>query len=187
MIILGGCLGSSLISRYSKWRSLVTSAIGCLVLSGCAALQPLTGFKQYAPNAAMLGQSPEQIETMLGRAAARLETGSGTRLIFTRGPFGRHSYAVDFDAQRKATGYQQLLVGDRFERIIPGMGPGEVIALIGPSMIHQGLARQWGSVWSYRYETTQCLWFQIEWDPQMKVRSAGYAIPPECQRRGMLF
>jgi len=169
------------------WRSVRRFGLFLLFylgLSACAALEPLTGFKQYAPDQSLIGRTPEQVEALLGKAAARLNTASGTRLIFPRGPFGRHSYAVDFDAKRQATGFEQLLVDERFSRVAPGMSPEEVIALIGPTSIEQGLALQWGSVWSYRFENTQCIWFQIEWDPQMRVRSAGYGIPPECQRRG---
>ncbi|HAB48351.1 MAG: hypothetical protein EBV16_00210 [Betaproteobacteria bacterium] len=156
-------------------------------LIGCTLLEPITGFKHYAPTQAMMALSPKQLSALLGQPAATLKTDSGTRLIFTRGPFGRHSYAVDFNQNEEAIGFEQLLVEARFAKILPGMGPEAVIAMIGPSTIQQGLARQWGSVWSYRFETSQCIWFQIEWDAQMTVRSAGYGIPPECQRRGGFF
>ncbi|MBU6381585.1 MAG: hypothetical protein EBZ03_08120 [Betaproteobacteria bacterium] len=159
----------------------------CTVLSGllgCAALEPVTGFRQYAPDVMILGQPIENVERLLGKASTRLQTAAGSRLIFTRGPYGRHSYAVDFDAKRQAIGFEQLLTEERFAKVFAGMGAEEVIALIGPSSVRQGLARQWGSLWSYRFDNTRCLWFQIEWDAQMKVRSAGYGIPPECLRPG---
>ncbi|NDH35580.1 MAG: hypothetical protein EBX67_08935, partial [Betaproteobacteria bacterium] len=73
----------------------------CTVLSGllgCAALEPVTGFRQYAPDVMILGQPIENVERLLGKASTRLQTAAGSRLIFTRGPYGRHSYAVDFDA-----------------------------------------------------------------------------------------
>ena len=92
-----------------------------------------------------------------------------------------------FNAKREAIAFEQLLQEEQFAKIQPGMGEEAVIAVIGPSTVQEGLAMQWGYVWSYRFENGQCIWFQIEWDYQMKVRSVGYGIPPECQRRGRWF
>ena len=174
-------------SSRSSASVLILLGLIALGLVACASLEPITGFKQYAPSKQMLGQTPEQFIALLGKPAAALYTATGRRLIFTRGPFGRHSYAVDFNAKREAIAFEQLLHEEQFAKIQPGMGAEAVIAVIGPSTVQEGLAMQWGYVWSYRFENSQCIWFQIEWDHQMKVRSAGYGIPPECQRRGRWF
>jgi hypothetical protein len=48
-----------------------------------------------------------------------------------------------------------------------------------------GLARDRGYVWSYRYVTPHCFWFQIEFASGDTVRSTGYSQPPECRVRAV--
>lgn len=46
----------------------------------------------------------------------------------------------------------------------------------------QVLGRSRGVVWSYRYESAVCQWFQVELTREQTVRSAGYGRPPECDK-----
>lgn len=142
----------------------------------------MSGCTTYAPSDRMLGMSREQIIAELGPpypAPSKLE--QATRLDFPRGPFGKHTYSVEFDANGKATAYQQLLKEENFRQITPGMDVSEVIERIGMSRDTFGLARKRGYVWNFRYITPLCQWFQIEFTAEHKVRSTGYGSPPECR------
>jgi len=148
-------------------------------LASCAIKEAVTGSRRYAPGDDMLGKSPPEVIYSLGKPAANLTGPRGSRLVFVRGPFGRHSYFVDFDENQKMMGYEQVLTPERFSRIVPGMTQDQVIAIIGPSTVIQGLAMN-RVVWSWRYENSFCWWFQVDFEPNGLVRSAGNAIRPEC-------
>ncbi len=149
-----------------------------VVLSGCAGYGPTQEFIGLTRNAtiARLG-TPDPMPADLD---------SARRLDFPRGPAGKHTYAVYFDAQGIVTDYRQLLTDENFAKIVPGLDESAVVDLIGVSRITFGLARNRGYVWNYRYVTPHCQWFQVEFTAEKKVRSAGYGLPPECRaaRRG---
>jgi hypothetical protein len=105
------------------------------------------------------------------------------RLDFPRGPFGKHTYSLQFDADGKVISFKQLLTEENFRQITPGMDVSEVIERIGMSRDQFGLARNRGYVWNFRYITPLCQWFQIEFTAENKVRSTGYSMPPECRPR----
>jgi hypothetical protein len=157
------------VSAALKTVALITS----LTLAGCAG---------YAPSNEFIGLSKNQTLSLLGNPTPMpANIDSARRLDFPRGPVGKHTYSVYFDEQGKVTGYHQLLTDENFAKIVPGMDESEVTDLIGISKDRFGLGRERGYVWNYRYETPLCRWFQIEFTPESKVRSAGYSIPPECK------
>ncbi len=146
---------------------------GSLLISGCTA---------YAPNQGYVGLSRDETIRSLGKPnPLPADLQSAQRLDFPRGPFGKHTYSVYFDEQGRAIGFRQLLTEENFEKVIPGMAVTEVITLIGVSKDTFLLGRDRGYVWSYRYDTPLCRWFQIEFSLENKVRSAGYSKPPECR------
>ncbi len=144
-----------------------------LTIGGCAGYGPSKEFigLTRSETIARLG-APNPMPADLDRAA---------RLDFPRGPSGKHTYAVYFDAQGSVTGYRQLLTDENFAKIVPGLDESEVVDLIGVSKNTFGLGRGRGYVWSYRYVTPLCHWFQVEFTAEKKVRSAGYSLPPECR------
>ncbi len=147
--------------------------LAALLVSGCTA---------YAPNQAYIGLSKEETIRALGNPKpmpAEIET--ARRLDFPRGPFGKHTYSVYFDDHGRVSGFRQLLTEEAFEKISPGMDQTQVVDLIGLSRDVYLLGRDRGYVWSYRYDTPLCRWFQIEFTLDEKVRSAGYSKPPECR------
>jgi hypothetical protein len=162
-------------------RLLLLSLLAAL-LASCAIKEAVTGSRRYAPGSDMLGQTAEQVIFSLGRPAASLQVQPGSRLVFVRGPFGRHSYFVDFNETGRMSAFEQVLTRERFARINPGMSGQEVIAIIGPSTDIRGLAFN-RVLWSWRYENHECLWFQAEFEESGLVRSAGNAISPECSGR----
>lgn len=151
----------------------ITVSAGALIVSGCTA---------YAPNHAYIGLSRDETIAALGKPNPMpAELHAAERLDFPRGPFGKHTYSVYFDELGRVSGFRQLLTDENFEKIIPGMDAAEVIHLIGISKDTFLLGRDRGYVWSYRYDTPLCRWFQIEFTLENKVRSAGYSKPPECR------
>ena len=157
----------------SKAKAALLCIISIAFLAAC---------KTYAPSDRMLGMSREQVIAALGAPyplPAELE--QAKRLDFPRGPFGKHTYSVQFDEDGKATAYRQLLIEENFRQITPGMDVSEVIERIGMSRDTFGLARKRGYVWNFRYITPLCQWFQIEFTAEHKVRSTGYGMPPECR------
>lgn len=164
---------------------LMLLVVVAVFLASCAIREALTGSRRYAPGADMLGQTPEQVIFSLGQPAATLQVRAGSRLVFVRGPFGRHSYFVDFDEAGRMMAFEQVLTRERFARINPGMSGQEVIAILGPSTEIRGLAFN-RIVWSWRYENYECLWFQVELEASGVVRSAGHAILPECLGRSRI-
>jgi len=162
--------------RLSLWMVLA------VLLGSCALKEAITGSRRYAPGKDMLGQSPQEVIFSLGKPAAQLTIPRGARLVFVRGPFGRHSYFVDFDEANRMVAYEQVLTPERFARINPGMTRQEVIEIIGPSTEIRGLAFK-REVWSWRYENFHCWWFQVEFEPTGLARSAGNAPLPECRGR----
>ena len=135
----------------------------------------------YAPPAELAGISRDALVARMGPPEIERPTDTGTRLEFPRGPFGKHTWFVYFDTQGRALRSEQVLTEQNFSRVQPGMAQEDVRRLLGRPSEVQGLARSRGEVWSYRYETPFCLWFQVELSLQHQVRSAGYGPTPECE------
>jgi hypothetical protein len=159
--------------RVSSW-----SLAGLCLLSAC------TG---YAPPTQLAGVSGERIVARMGPPDTERRVEGGTRLEFPRGPYGRHTWFVYLDAAGNAVRAEQVLTEENFGQINPGMAAEEVRRVLGRPGEVQGLARSRGTVWSYRYESPFCRWFQVEMSEQQTVRSAGYGEPPECSRRNRVL
>ena len=119
-------------------------------LVGVASAVLLVGCTTYAPSTRLIGMSREQVITALGAPyPAPADLNHAQRLDFPRGPHGKHTYTVLFDAEGKATGFQQLLTEENFREIKPGMDVNAVIELIGMSRDTFRLARNRGYVWNF--------------------------------------
>ena len=136
----------------------------------------------YAPSQALLGKSRQEIIRLMGPPSREIALDEGRRLVYPRGPYGRHTYFIDVDSADRVRRFEQVLTEKNFALIIPGMRSEAVLALIGDSREQFSLARERGFVWNYRYVTPFCHWFQIEFDKEGAVRSTGYGPPPECRR-----
>ncbi|MCW5668213.1 MAG: hypothetical protein KIT86_01050 [Hydrogenophaga sp.] len=152
--------------------------IGAAMLSACSG---------YAPTADMAGLDRDQVVARMGPPETTRQIDGGTRLEFPRGPYGRHTWFVDLDASGRVVRTEQVLTEARFTQINPGMSADEVRARLGRPGEVQGLGRERGMVWSYRFENPFCRWFQVEIALDNVVRSAGYGEPPECVRREPVF
>lgn len=157
--------------RLSLWRWLLL----CLPL--------LPACSGYAPPGTLAGMSREEVVARMGPPDLERRLDAGSRLEFPRGPYGKHTWFVYFDAADRAIRAEQVLTEQNFMRVKPGMAQDDVRQLLGRPSEVQGLGRARGVVWSYRYENGFCNWFQVELSLQQRVRSAGYGQPPECERR----
>lgn len=160
-----------LCSERAGVASALALAIG-LLLSGCAS---------YGPSGLAAGVGEAQVIERMGAPTARYpQADGGERLEFARGPMGRHTYMLDFDAGNRLLRWDQVLTEQNFLDLKIGMSRDEVLQRIGhPSQVRY-LSRQQHQLWSYRYETPFCVWFQVSLDTSNKVAELGHNIDPQC-------
>lgn len=143
-----------------------------LLLAGCAG---------YSPTSLSPGASADEVIQAMGKPTGeyRLPDG-GSRLEFARGPYGKDTYMVDLDAQRRMKGWTQVLTEERFATVRRGMTRDEVLQSIGHPSEAQRIPWQRRELWSYRYETPLCQWFQVGIDRTGQVVDTGYGMDPLC-------
>jgi hypothetical protein len=108
----------------------------------------------------------------------------GQRLEYATGPFGRETWMIDLDAAGRVTRSEQVLDDAHFvvfQMKAPGMPRDEVLRTMGRPGEVRGGGRQGGEVWSWRYPTNDCLWFQASIGDDGRARDAAYAPDPICQ------
>ena len=151
-----------------------------------AVLLSLGGCAGYSPASLPVGATTAEIAARMGPATGRLALAGGAqRLEYARGPYGRHTYILDLDAQGRLVEWEQVLVEAKFNAIRTGMAQGEVLAAIGhPSEQRRVGWPAAGTVWAYRYETPFCQWFQLSLDAAGKVTDTGYGPDPMCSHDG---
>jgi len=102
------------------------------------------------------------------------------RLEFARGPIGEHTYMLDFDAQGGLLSWAQVLTEARFNTIRAGTPKEQVLLELGRPSEQSWLGYQRLTVWSYRYDSLFCTWFQIGIDASGRVTDTGYLPDPMC-------
>jgi hypothetical protein len=149
-----------------------SSALGLLLL--------LVGCAGYGPCDLSPGAQQAEVRARMGEPTGRLALpAGGSRLEYARGPMGKHTYMVDVDADGRVRGWEQVLTEPRFEAIAIAASQADVRQQLGrPSESRVGW-RGIGVVWSYRYESLFCRWFQV-WLVDGRVREAAYATDPMC-------
>ena len=158
----------------------------------CLAAALLLGCAGFGASSLQVGQSAADAARALGTSNDRhvLPSG-GTRLEFARGPMGRETWMVDLDPQGRITAWHQALAEPRlhaFQARAPGMAVDELLRTLGRPGERRHGGYQGGEVWSYRYPTNDCLWFQVSIGEDRRVRDAGFGIDPRCDdRRGGLL
>ncbi len=157
-------------------RSLTLAlALAVMVLAGCAG---------YSPKGLPQGSSTAQAIEQLGPPTGRYDSeNGGVRLEFARGPYGKHTYMLDFDANDRLIAWEQVLTEQNFLELKIGMSKAEVLRSIGSPSHVQFLSRQQHQLWSYRYETPFCIWFQVSLDTSDRVAELGHNMDPACQSR----
>jgi hypothetical protein len=154
----------------------IALALAAVLFAGCAQTPPAAG----EPRDAVLARWG----TPTGRHA--LPAG-GERLEYASGPFGRTTWMIDLDAAGRVTAARQVLNEAHFAEFseavarAPGMSRAELLRTLGTPGERRGAGLVGGEVWSWRYPTNDCLWFQVSIDTAAdRVRSAGYGIDWTC-------
>jgi hypothetical protein len=144
-------------------------------LAGCAA---------FAPPDIRTGQTEAEVRAVFGTPTGRYAMpAAATRLEFATGPYGRTTWMVDLDAAGRVTGAKQVLNEASFadfQARAPGMTRDELLRTLGRPGERRGGGRAGGEVWSWRYPTNDCLWFQSSIDDDGRVRDGTYGIDPRC-------
>lgn len=155
-----------------RWLVVLGVSAMCLLQAACAGYSP-SGLPQGASR-------DETIKTMgLPTGEYRLANG-GTRLEFARGPFGKHTYMLDFDASGRLGQWQQVLTEVNFSAMQMGMDQQQVLMTLGRPSEKRYIGWQKLVLWSYRYDATFCQWFNVGIDVNGKVADLGYTPDPLC-------
>ena len=162
-------------SRFTTMRlTLVSSATSVALLAACAG---------YGPGDLRPGQSEAELRARMGEPTGRYALADGgAKIEYARGPMGKHTYMVDVDAAGRVRGWEQVLTEARFEALPIAAPQADVRQQLGrPSETRVGW-RGVGEVWSYRYESLFCRWFQV-WLVEGRVREAAFAEDPMCMEK----
>jgi hypothetical protein len=147
--------------------------LGVLVLAGCAG---------YGPGPLAPGATEAEVVARMGMPTGDHAGPDGQRrLEFARGPYGRHTYMVDLDSQGRVRTWEQVLTDERFNAVPVGGSRAEVLYRLGRPSEVIPIPRRNELVWSYRYESPFCQWFQVSLDrTSSRVTSTGYGVDPLC-------
>lgn len=153
-----------------------------MIFAGIAALSGCTG---YSPDGLPRGATAAQVVSVLGAPTGT--TQAPQRLEFARGPYGKHTYMVDFDADGGLRSWEQVLTEKNFYQVLPGQTQDEVIKRLGRPSTTFPIGRQHIIVWNYRYEALFCQWFQVSIgtapDTLGQVTEVGFGPDPICTPR----
>jgi hypothetical protein len=161
-------------------RPWLVLAVTAALVAGCAAISSAT------PRALPSGASEAEVLATMGKPTGRYTfTEGGYRLEFARGPQGRETWMIDFDAAGRMVDSEQVMDLWYLSRVTPGLDTQDVLVRVGHPGSIRPIPRQQLSVWSYRYPTFDCLWYQISIGDDGKVISGSPGIDPQCDAGGM--
>lgn len=152
------------------------SLLAALMLAGgCAVAPPAPG----TPRAALQGVwgAPNGEHAL---------PDGGHRLEYASGPYGRTTWMVDVDAAGRVLQARQVLNEAEFQDVLstPHLRRAEVLRRLGAPGEVQRFGGAWGTntglIWSWRYPTNDCLWFQITVADDGRVTGGGYGPDPRC-------
>ncbi len=148
------------------------------VLSGCALWQPPL----------QLGDDADTVRQKLGPPPAEYSLPDGSRKwAYPTSPFGKHTTMVTLDAAGRVLHWEEALTEARFNTIEAGLTRQQLLERLGPP------ARVWAvryhdqTVWTYRYDNTQCQVFHVGLTPQGVVEDTSYGPDPMCERDGFFL
>ena len=134
----------------------------------------------YGPAGLQPGSSEADVVQVMGQPTGRYTMPGGMqRLEFARGPYGRHTYMIDLDAQGRVAKVEQVLDSWHFATVLPGQTRDDVLRTLGRPSERAGMMRD-GQIWSWRYANNDCLWWQAQFDAQGVLIQAGYGPERGC-------
>lgn len=142
----------------------------------------------YSPSGLAPGSTPAQVAQRMGSPTAEhrpgpdAPAGAVRRIEYARGPMGKHTYMLDFDAQDKLLSWQQVLTEPRFFGVRKGWSEEELRRWIGTPSNVRGVGWRGQKVWSYRFESPFCVWFEVVVE-QGRVTETGQGPDPQCEPR----
>lgn len=106
---------------------------------------------------------------------------AGRRLEYASGPFGRTTWMVDINAAGRVIQARQVLAEAEFYAMQsgPALSRDELLRWIGTPGERRG-ERGGGEIWSWRYPTNDCLWFQVSVGKDGMVHGGAFNIDPAC-------
>ena len=155
-------------------RVFAAVVVWAALCTGCAVNPPQPG---AARDEVLRAWGPPTARYTLADSAERLE--------YATGPYGRTTWMVDINASGRVLQARQVLNEAEFLRVqsatdlrreglLPWLGmPGE----------RRGGGRAGGEVWSWRYPTNDCLWFESSVASDGRVTGSSYGIDPRCDAR----
>ncbi len=143
-----------------------------LALSACAVTPPAPGTLQA------------DVLRQWGEPSARYALGNGgVRLEYATGPFGRTTWMLDLDPAGRLAGARQVLAERELWALqgqMPGMARETLLQTLGTPGNRRSGGRQGGEIWSWRFETNDCLWFRVSIGDNGLVRDGGFYPDPVC-------
>jgi hypothetical protein len=141
----------------------------------------LAGCQSYSPKQLRVGDPESTGVALMGPPTARHAMPGGiTRLVYARGPMGKHTYMVDLGPDGGVTQWKQVLGELEFADIRPGWTTDEVLREFGPPASRQPNRPIDGQLWAYRYENFECRWFLVDIGPDHKVVGTALGTDPMC-------
>ena len=146
-----------------------------LLAGGCAVAPPAPGTPRAALSGAWAAPTGEHA----------LPDGSH-RLEYASGPYGRTTWMIDLDEAGRVRQSRQVLNEAEFQAVLstPSLRRGEVLRRLGAPGEVRGYgwrqADRGNQVWSWRYPTNDCLWFEMTLAANGRVTGGGYGVDPAC-------
>jgi len=132
------------------------------------------------------GTARDEVLRSWGQPTARYGLVDGAeRLEYATGPNGRTTWMIDLDAAGRVQQARQVLNEAEFLQVQIRAGSGgltrdELLHWIGTPGERRGGGWAGGEVWSWRYPTNDCLWFQASVADDGRVTSAAFGTDAVC-------
>lgn len=153
-------------------------ALCAVVLVGLLA----TGCTSFSPRSIAPGTPAADVMRSLGAPTGEYALpDAGKRLEYARGPLGKHTWMLDFDAKGGLVMATQVLTESRFNQVLAGMPKDQLLFSLGRPSQQASVGIQRQTVWSYRYESPFCQWFRVGLDEGGQVTDTGYYTDPQCE------
>jgi hypothetical protein len=141
-------------------------------------------FGACAPIPPLPGQLSQDALVQWGPPSARYSLAAGgERLEYATGPYGRTTWMIDIDNGGRVLQARQVLSEAEFAKVqhAVGLTGQDLLRWLGRPSERRGGGWAGGEVWSWRYPTLDCRWFQVSLSDAGLVTSSAYAEDPMCE------